>query len=81
MGLCYSILGTGTPVLQQPLTYTASILVLGESLPALHLGRSRDHWGITPGQPLSQQSPAPCFCSQSVTPYTHTWPSPPEGQA
>lgn len=28
--------------LQQPLTYTASILVLGESLPALHLGRSRD---------------------------------------
>lgn len=55
------------------LTYAASVLVLGESLPALRLGRSR-HWD---GAAPRQQSSAPHSCPLT----TPRGPSPPAGWA
>lgn len=76
--------GRATASKVQALTYTASVLVLGESLPALHLGRSRDRRDgeesalgshrASRAQPLI---PAP----QSLLPCAPTCPSPPAGQA
>lgn len=84
MGLCYSILGTSTPVLPAA-THLHSVHSRAGRIPARTAFGKKQRllgWGrISPGQPLSQQSPAPCFCPQSLTTYTHTWPSPPAGQA